>query len=538
MGIPSYYKKLTDSIPGLIRKSKPCTINWLWMDFNCLIYHTLGNPNMTEFTPHNISQWENTFIESVVSNCLSVVKEVSPDTGVYIAIDGVVPMAKMKQQRLRRFKSAWEHSIKGEAVRWDTNAITPGTVFMDKLKTQLEIMIRKQKRSVKWILSAADEPGEGEHKIMAQWRRGCYKGNFAIYGLDADLILLSLLTREVVREIDDKLIGDIWLFREDIENGEIIRDELGNDTYTWFSIDLLRKCLVETGELGDEKTFLYSYICAMTMLGNDFLPSSLSFKIRDNGHDILQDIIIKNSIKLIRGKDVNIKECIRLISIFSDLEEEWMVKNIGNKVKAAKRFASENTDTIVEVGNPLYPLINVEEKELLHWVSENRYEGLNPNWKQIYLDKWFPNSSRSSSIIEYCREYLKGIHWVWNYYYGNTEAVSYDWYYPHSLPPLWCWIKDMYAHCKDDVLQYLKTGEILSVNEISPQDQLSLVLPLQSWNLIRSSEHKLLPMKASWLFPEKFGFFTAGKRWFWECEPEIPIPSIRQIKAIVQDIKS
>ena len=46
---------------------------------------------------------------------------------VYIAVDGVAPMGKMKQQRMRRYKSVLEKK------EWDTNAISPGTYFMIKL---------------------------------------------------------------------------------------------------------------------------------------------------------------------------------------------------------------------------------------------------------------------------------------------------------------------------------------------------------------------------------------------------------------------
>jgi hypothetical protein len=36
-----------------------------------------------------------------------------------------------------------------------------------------------------------------------------------------------------------------------------------------------------------------------------------------------------------------------------------------------------------------------------------------------------------------------------------------------------------------------------------------------------------------WLFPTEFGFESVGKRWFWECEADIPIPSILEVKKIL-----
>ena len=65
-----------------------------------------------------------------------------------------------------------------------------------------------------WTVSDASEPGEGEQKCMEYWRSGGASGpdDIVIYGLDADLILLCLLTRQ--------MIGDsrgVWLFREATE---------------------------------------------------------------------------------------------------------------------------------------------------------------------------------------------------------------------------------------------------------------------------------------------------------------------------------
>ena len=176
MGIPSYYKKLVTVLPSLIRRSHPDgKLDWLFMDFNCLIYHCLHRAD-TPIYPgdHQKDEWEAQFIECVVRYCLKIIRQVDPQVGVFLAIDGVVPMAKMRQQRLRRFKSVWLQANTGEKkgeVRWDTNAITPGTLFMKKLHTGLENMI-KQKGKRTWQLSSSDEPGEGEHKIMSAWRTG------------------------------------------------------------------------------------------------------------------------------------------------------------------------------------------------------------------------------------------------------------------------------------------------------------------------------------------------------------------------------
>ena len=116
---------------------------------------------------------------------------------VFIAIDGPAPKAKMIQQRSRRHKSVLENKP------WDTNAITPGTTFMN----QLNIALTKEFTQPNIIISDSDIPGEGEHKILQylkQKKEHFQKQKNCIYGLDADLIVLSLLSG----------LNDISLLRE------------------------------------------------------------------------------------------------------------------------------------------------------------------------------------------------------------------------------------------------------------------------------------------------------------------------------------
>ncbi|EGO01641.1 hypothetical protein SERLA73DRAFT_132070, partial [Serpula lacrymans var. lacrymans S7.3] len=62
-------------------------------------------------------------------------------------------------------------------VAWDSNAITPGTPFMDLLALSLRYwVVQKMNTDPGWkdlqvIISDASVPGEGEHKIMDFIRR-------------------------------------------------------------------------------------------------------------------------------------------------------------------------------------------------------------------------------------------------------------------------------------------------------------------------------------------------------------------------------
>lgn len=174
MGIPSYYKKLSEKIKGLVSKSRAGNITSLFFDFNCLIYHCARRPNTT-LPPYpgtdsdsRKEEWEALLIEDIAKYVQHIWHEAGQPGHVFLSIDGVVPMAKIKQQRLRRFKSIWLSNQEASTEpKWDTNCITPSTEFMKRLSKRLDILCKKHKG---WQLSDDREPGEGEHKIMRYLR--------------------------------------------------------------------------------------------------------------------------------------------------------------------------------------------------------------------------------------------------------------------------------------------------------------------------------------------------------------------------------
>ncbi|CAL8464765.1 g4300 [Coccomyxa elongata] len=162
-----------------------------------------------------------------------------------VAMDGVAPQAKMNQQRTRRFFSAYREELSAqleaevrremaavlgsktvipELPSFDGNVITPGTPFIARLAAMLrEFLATKLQSDPAWadvavVLSDSSEPGEGEHKIMRFIRHLRTQSGHdpntrhVIYGQDADLILLALLTHEphfaILREARREMTGE------------------------------------------------------------------------------------------------------------------------------------------------------------------------------------------------------------------------------------------------------------------------------------------------------------------------------------------
>jgi 5'-3' exonuclease len=105
MGIPSYFRSILQKYPGCIAREVKADV--LCYDFNCLIYRCVYSDRMPEYTVEGHDEWEELLLKEVVRTVKEVWTVAGKPKKVYLAVDGVVPMAKIRQQRVRRFKSVW-----------------------------------------------------------------------------------------------------------------------------------------------------------------------------------------------------------------------------------------------------------------------------------------------------------------------------------------------------------------------------------------------------------------------------------------------
>merc|ERR1711871_127593 len=220
MGVPKFYRWVSERWPlinQILTQSVSVVPEYdnLYLDMNGII-HNCSHPNDNDIHQRIT---ENDMMLAVMAYIDKLFYIVKPKKLIYLAIDGVAPRAKMNQQRQRRFRSAKDMKeaieaavLNGEKLPeeppFDSNCITPGTEFMAKLSTHLRYYVRKKVRDdplwkgIKVIYSGHEVPGEGEHKIIkyirhrkaqADWNPG---ERHCMYGLDADLMFLGLVTHE------------------------------------------------------------------------------------------------------------------------------------------------------------------------------------------------------------------------------------------------------------------------------------------------------------------------------------------------------
>lgn len=501
MGIPSYFRKILQRYPGCLQSTVPEGVAALVFDFNCLIYRCLRQ--MPEYKEEFNDSWEQTLLHEINGAVKEIWKMAGSPAKVFLAVDGVVPMAKIRQQRMRRFKSAWlrQKGLDGRGG-WDSNAITPGTLFMEKLTSSLAALCASHKG---WSLSSVSEKGEGEHKVM-NWIRErkdlLQGGSIIVYGLDADLILLSMLTGEQTGK-------HMWLLREKQEFGGGAKKLDGEQEYQFMNLEEFQQRLGVKGEAE-----VIQYIALMNLMGNDFLPHSITHKLNDDGHDfVLKEL--KAGVCLVNSENkLDLKVFRDVCKRWSCTEADKMLQMIKKKKDQAKRGVLEGMSE--EEGLPLKWMV---EKCLL-----NEDFSLLSDWRDMYWQEWMNKADRDNL----CAEYVKGFQWILDYYQGR--AVNSLWMYPASLPPLW---SDL-ANWKVD----RGVGAAVLQNEseyaIQPKEQLAMVLPLESWGLIRDPVLKGVPRRAPQFWPEEFDFFSAGRKWLWECEAIIPPLPIQRLRQFVQ----
>ncbi|KNZ57980.1 hypothetical protein VP01_2023g2 [Puccinia sorghi] len=281
-----------------------------------------------------------------------VVNMVRPRKLLMIAIDGVAPRAKMNQQRSRRFRAAQEAKVKEQEKQalieeykqqgkelpedyktdkkaWDSNAITPGTPFMTLLTESLRYwIVYKMNTDKGWsqiqvILSDASVPGEGEHKIMDFVRRQRTQPSYdpntkhVIYGLDADLIMLSLATHEphfkVLREdvfADQKKGKGCYTCgqpghhssqcqgkpKEKVDEHDTMQKPVERKPFIFLDVGILREYLAVELNIGglpfqfDLERAIDDWVLLIFFVGNDFLPHLPSLEIREGAIDTLLKI--------------------------------------------------------------------------------------------------------------------------------------------------------------------------------------------------------------------------------------------------------
>ena len=545
MGIPQFFGWLSRKYDSQIIFESVEGIDHFYFDFNCLIYHCYAKLDYQKLLPKTIPQRQAELIEEVLKYTQKIIFSIKPKKSVGICIDGVVPMAKMHQQRLRRYKTPifreWENDIKKkygvfQEELLDTNQITPGTPFMNDLAEALRMAIKnKFFGNINVVLSPANSPGEGEHKIMNMIRVGKIprEERICIYGLDADLIMLSLTLSE----------NRLWLIRENVHIGKSDR----SGEFLYVSIENLSNIIflevknVMTDKKIDVSKLIKSriindYVFLGFLLGNDFLHTIPSLSIFNNGVDYVLNLYAncyrnnKNYLLSIINTKTRVNNGF-LKNIFESLgsSEVDSLKFLASKKKPPAQpnfddhYSEERWKWDRVPYNPLF--------EKCFSVIDYRNAGWRKKYYQLYFDINVDDENDLFCLNNICKNYFDGIMFVVRYYFDGD--ISWYWYNPYPVCPFASDLSNYLKGVSDLNLIKLEKGD-----PFTPFEQLMMVLPKKSRTLLPSClAEEMIGSRLERFYPDEFEWIAWEKVMLYSIEPKLPELDISLMRQVVDSVR-
>lgn len=530
MGIVYYFSYIIKNHPTIIKKfsHNAMKIDNLYLDCNSLVYDAVYKINAdigSEDISHHI-------ISNVIQSIKNYIQLLKPSNNVFIAFDGVAPVAKLEQQRSRRFKSLYQSSMtksNTNADAWNTTAITPGTLFMQTLDNRVKDAFRcSSEFNVNNILfSGSNEYGEGEHKIFKYIRdhpdEHTSSNNTVVYGLDADLIMLS------INHLPNA--NNIYLFRETPHFIQSLNSELEPNQHYLLDIPELADIIttdMNNGQNANKNVNrLYDYILLCFFLGNDFMPHFPSINIRTGGVDKMlqayKATIGCTSDTLTDGKAIRWKMMRKLVTFLSENEREYIKQE--HKLRDKKEKYKFPTNTPEEKLNAFNNLPTTDR-------SIEKY--INPykdNWETRYYKTLFDVDIDEERRRQICINYLEGLEWTMKYY--TSGCADWRWCYQYDYPPLLC-----------DLIRYVPFFDTEFIenrpdNPVTELVQLCYVLPRQSLHYLPEKLYKSLIQEKSHLYEvgADCEFQWAYCKYFWESHPNLPHIDVSELELFVQQHK-
>ena len=397
MGVPKFFRWMSERYPAisqLIAENRIPEFDCLYLDMNGIIH----NCTHSDSDSPSFRMTEDKMFIAIFNYIEHLFGKIKPKKLFFMAIDGVAPRAKMNQQRSRRFRTALDaEKARDKAIKegvelpkedaFDSNCITPGTDFMAKLTKQLKYFISKKvSEDVDWqgvevVLSGHEVPGEGEHKIMEYIRQAKAQPNYdpnvrhCLYGLDADLIMLGLLSHD----------PHFCLLREEVTFGRQQKKskELEHQNFYLMHLCIVREYLeLEFQELQQDGALNFEYdmeriiddfILMAFFVGNDFLPNLPNLHINEGALALMfqkyKQILPTLGGYINEQGVINVQRMEVLLNELSEVEHRFFEAEYADaKWIDAKRNAQSADEPVTASRGPLR--VSPEQKKIFREVKK------------------------------------------------------------------------------------------------------------------------------------------------------------------------
>ena len=399
------------------------------------------------------------------------------------------------------------------------------------------------------VFSGADVVGEGEHKIMDFIRSGRKSGDLAedtrhcMYGLDSDLIMLSLVTHapkfcllrerqkfqkgrhaprgrkgtggmpaesEAAAETDDRDFVFLEvemlhaLIAGTLRPREPPRVSAGSDGVDGDGIDAANGASSST--YTDER-LVDDFVFMCMLVGNDFIPGLPHLDVADGALNLMMrtytDLLPTNGY-LTTKSHLHLPAFEAFVRVLASHEpiifERKRQRATGGRNGYSRRQSA---------GQPA--------SESSHSDGPLAYK------REYYLQKLGQHPKDVEPKRDLVQSYLEGLSWCLAYYHDG--CASWDWYYP-----------DFYAPLATDLVSLPSFFISLDLGApFPPLAQLLSVLPPQSALLVPAPYRELMLSSSSPVFdayPNDFSIDLNGKRAEWEAVALLPfIDEVRLLGA-------
>ena len=545
MGVSGYFSWLIKNHPTVVKQlaflknnNTKFKVDNLYLDCNSIVYDTYNKLKFDVLTESIATS----IIKQTIVKIEEYIAIIQPQSKVIIAFDGVAPVAKLEQQRARRYKSWYIDNMRKQIYNdtkpsaWSTTSITPGTSFMKELNERISQHFAGSLTSLSTIhinpivmYSGSDIAGEGEHKIFEYIRdnpRIHSKETTVIYGLDADLIMLSINHLPICPQI--------YLFRETPEFIKSIDSNLEPNEQYILDIPSLSDAIqkhISLSEANDaivvdpiiSRNKIYDYIFMCFFLGNDFLPHFPAINIRTGGVDKMMNAYkatIKPTEYLTDGKTIIWANVRKLVAHLAQLEEEYITNEHKLRYRRENKNPPSNTP---DEKWQAFDNMPSNDREVEQFINPYR-----PCWQHRYYSSLFKIKKLDADRIkQVCINYLSGLEWTMKYY--TNGCPDWRWTYNYNYPPL-----------LSDLLNFIPVFEttfvpIQPAKPVSQLVQLCYVLPRNSLSLLPPALYnKLLEDKPEW-YRLDYEFQWAYCKYFWESHVEMEHIDITELEQYISN---
>lgn len=588
MGIAGLLRNILKQYPSvhLPAPNPNIKIDYLFIDFNAFIYNTIHafpKDVVYDFTKNkDTAAYEEELVKLVIKNTLELVNKVcKPSKLLYIAIDGPPPMAKMVQQRERRYKTPYMEQlfkkndptkiIDGE--KYDTTRVTPGTHLMSLLNKEFTKIVNAGKfGKIAVVFDGSNIPGEGEHKYLKFIEEidASPDDKFVIISGDGDAILLSFRFPNksvyIMQSVPGSALEDLYPAEQQFAYLDIKR--LIDSIYDFFEgspqiggkmkLSNAEKKLIEqfkapspaapvNSNLSNKKKkdFLIDYVFMSFLEGNDFAKPIYFLKYStDNMRTPLGIYRFQRkfnpNFRLIYFKNgqayINQQNFAAIINRLAKKEEEKIAEV---KQRLEKKISQPPFPRNKNKPPSLEHKMFTDQDHILHAEFVKQYDFLFNNksfaeFKNKYYEYFWNEPSTPENIAAICKNYLDILLFNIRYYYGT--GLSWTLNYHAVAAPL---PSDLATFLQKNP-KYYDEVQFEEGEPVHPLVLLAYVMPPQSMKegILPKKYRDALLKKYPEYFPEKIDLklLVPGGKLIY-VEPVLPSPPISILKEVLETIK-